>query len=102
MPMSQAGHPICTHTVSTPPALSWHVPRRYYRDGQQELEHEAAAVRSHVDPQELLRQAEEQAAEAQVRLRLKRQHHQLPTMHSSCRLLISLPAAGQYSNISPV
>jgi hypothetical protein len=79
--------------MPTLPVLLWHESRRYYRDGQQELEHEAAAVRSHVDPQELLRQAEEQAAEAEVRLLLKLQHHQLSTMRSSCRLLITLPGS---------
>jgi hypothetical protein len=39
---------------------------RYYRDEQQDLEPESAAARPQHDPQELLRQAEEQAAEAEV------------------------------------
>lgn len=39
----------------------------YYRDEQQELEPEAAAGRTQLDPEELLRQAEQQAEAAEVR-----------------------------------
>lgn len=38
----------------------------YYRDEQQELEPDAAAARPHLDPEELLRQAEQQAEAAEV------------------------------------